>query len=49
MLMKENAPSVLARPSLVVLEEICFRAKMVSLVRFQNKINLSGSDAEVHV
>lgn len=49
MLMKENVPSVLASPPLVVLEEIYFRAKMVSLVGFQNTINLSGWVAEVHI
>lgn len=49
MLMKENVPSVLASPPLVVLEEIYFRAKMVSLAGFQNTINLSGWVAEVHI
>ena len=39
--MKENVSSVLACPPLVVLEEICFRAKMISFVRFQNTIIFS--------
>ena len=49
MLMKENVPFVRARPSLVVLREICFGARMVFLVRFKNKISLSERDAEVHI